>query len=252
MAKVSIDIEYVKESLSKIGYVICDCIERENNGLNWQFKFSNSGAIVTVYDTNTKKNTVVNGKCDEGEQSALKEIVDGLKCKELSIDPINETIVSLINTRKENCYYDFKEKWYDKKKNEDLLHDILCLANNIDFVDAYLIIGVKDDYEVVGVHDSRKSNDIIDFLKSKKFAGGHLPELEFKQVYYKHFKIDVLVIKSSTRVPFYLEEKYQNVGTLIYTRVGDTNTPKNQMAGYNDVERLWRRHFGIELSKDIN
>ena len=74
MAKVSIDIEYVKDSLSKIGYVISDCIERENNGTNWQLKFSNSGANVTIYDTNTKKNTVVNGKCEEGEKESLKEI----------------------------------------------------------------------------------------------------------------------------------------------------------------------------------
>ena len=76
MAKVSIDIDYVKDSLLRIGYVISDCIERENNGLNWQLKFSNSSACVTIYDTNTKRNTVVNGKCDDGEQEALKELVD--------------------------------------------------------------------------------------------------------------------------------------------------------------------------------
>ena len=101
MAKVSIDIEYVKESLSKIGYVISDCIERENNGINWQLKFSNSGASVTIYDTNTKQNSVVNGKCDKEEQESLKAIVDGIKCKEISIDPINEKIVAFINSKKE-------------------------------------------------------------------------------------------------------------------------------------------------------
>ena len=58
MAKISIDIKDIKGSLSQIGYEISDCIERENNGTNWQIKFHNSGAIVTIYDTNTKKNTV--------------------------------------------------------------------------------------------------------------------------------------------------------------------------------------------------
>ena len=76
MAKISIDIDNIKESLTNIGYEISDCIERDNNGLNWQLKFHNSGAIVTVYDTNTKKNTVVNGKFDPGEKENLKGLYE--------------------------------------------------------------------------------------------------------------------------------------------------------------------------------
>lgn len=243
MAKVSIDIEYVKESLSKIGYVISDCIERENNGINWQIKFNNSGASVTIYDTNTKKNSVVNGKCEDGEKEALKEIVDGIKCKELSIDPINEIIVGFINSQKEGSNYDFKQEWHTSGKDGDLLHDILCMANNVDNVDAYLIIGVTDNYEVVGVKDWKKSSDIYDFLRSKKFAGGHMPEVELKKVYYRHFKIDVLVINHSSNVPFFLSERYKDLGMQIYTRVGDTNTPKIEAADYSVIEKLWKIHF---------
>ena len=44
MSKVSVDIEYIKSKLNDIGYEISDCVERENNGVNWQLKFSNSGA----------------------------------------------------------------------------------------------------------------------------------------------------------------------------------------------------------------
>ena len=43
-----------------------------------------------------------------------------------------------------------------------------------------------------------------------------------------------------------LEEPYKGIGTQIYTRVGDTNTPKNEMASYNDVKQLWRIHFENE------
>ncbi len=243
MAKVSIDIEYVKDSLSKIGYVISDCIERENNGINWQLKFSNSGASVTIYDTNTKQNSVVNGKCDKAEQESLKAIVDGIKCKEISIDPINEKIVAFINSKKETNIYDFKQEWHSPGKDGDLLHDILCLANNEKNEDAYLIIGVTDDYEVVGVEEWKKSNDIIDFLRSKKFAGGHIPNVELKKVYYKYFKIDVLVINHCRNVPFFLTERYKDVGIQIYTRDGDTNTPKNEMASYVVIEKLWETHF---------
>lgn len=246
MAKISIDIEDIKESLQKIGYEISDFIERENNGINWQIKFHNSGAVVTVYDTNTKKNTVVNGKCEDGESLALKEIVDGLKCKELSIDAINPIIVSFINSKEEKSNYDFKREWCTKGKDSDLLHDILCLANNIENVDAYLIVGVTDTYEVVGVADWRKSNELFDFLRSKKFAGNNIPEIQLYKIYYKYHKIDVMVIRSSKKVPFFLAEKFKDIGTQIYTRVGDTNTPKNETANYNDIKSLWKIHFRRE------
>ncbi len=32
MSKISVDIEYIKSGLQKIGYEISDCTERENNG----------------------------------------------------------------------------------------------------------------------------------------------------------------------------------------------------------------------------
>lgn len=81
MSKISIDIDYIKNGLMDIGYKISDCIERENNGVNWQLKFSNSDAIITIYDTNNKGNSVINGKVEDTEKRQLKEIVDALKCK---------------------------------------------------------------------------------------------------------------------------------------------------------------------------
>lgn len=244
MAKITIDIESIKESLTDIGYIISDFIPREEKwGTNWQLKFSNSGAIVNIYDTNTKNNSVVNGKCDDEEKSVLKNIVDSLKCKELTIDPINHKIVDLINSNMESECHDFKQEWCSSGKDGDFLHDILCLANNIGNNDAFLIVGVTDNYEVIGVNEWKKSNEIYDFLKSKKFAGEHMPEIELKKVYYKYKKIDVLEIKRNNNVPFFLEEKYKDVGTQIYTRVGDTNTAKNCSARYQDIEKLWEMHF---------
>ena len=245
MSKISIDIDYVKDSLGKIGYIISDCIERENNGKNWQLKFSNSGAIVNVYDTNSKKNTVVNGKIFDEEKHKLKLIVDELKCKELTIDPLNKEIVDLINNKVEKDYYDYKLKLHDN--NEDLLHDILCLSNNINNIDAYLILGVNDECEVVGLKGKLISNNILDFLKSKSFAGDHMPEIEVKNLFYLYNDIGVIVCKSSKYVPFYLTEKFRGIKeNHIYTRVGDTNTPKDKNANYNDIVKLWRFHFNRE------
>lgn len=247
MSKITVDVDYVRECLRKIGYIVSDCVERDNNGKNWQIKFSNSGAIVTVYDTNSKKNTVVNGKLESEEGEKLKEIVDKLKCKELLIDPLNEEIVRLINNKQESDFYDYKSQWYEDIGAGDFLHDILCLSNNKDNRDAYLIIGVEDTGNVVGVNKEKKTNELYDFLKSIKFAGDHIPQIEVKRMFYMYKKIDVLVCKSSKYVPFYLVEKHRGVfDHQIYTRVGDTNTPKNGHADYLCVENLWRIHFQRE------
>ncbi|MCC8191730.1 MAG: ATP-binding protein, partial [Ruminococcus sp.] len=244
MAKINVDIENIKKSLECIGYIINDCIERENNGKNWQIKFSNSGAIVTIYDSNNTKNSVVNGKPEEGEKEKLKEIVDGLKSGELIINPLNEAIVQLIRSKKEDDYYDFKQ--IPHKNNESLLHDILCLSNNTENKDAYLILGVSDNYIVEGVGDDWQSNNIYDFLKSLQFAGEHVPDVTINDLYYTFKRIVVIECKSSKNVPFYLSKKYQGIrANQIYTRVGDTNTPKDQHANYNDVEKLWRIHFNL-------
>ena len=247
MAKITIDIEQIKKGLEKIGYIISDTIEKNNNGTNWQIKFSNSAAIVTIYDTNNKKNSVVNGKPEDNEKEELKNIVDRLKCKELEIDKINTRIVELVNSHKEDTYYDFKSQWYQEGKQGDFLHDILCLSNNIDNKDAYLIVGVEDDYNVQGVSEWRKSNEIYDFLKQIPFAGENIPEIELKSILYKYKKLDVLVCKSSGKVPFYITDNYRGVNpNQIYTRIGDTNTPKNKSASYKDTEKLWRIHFERE------
>ena len=245
MSKLNIDIDDIVLSLQRIGYVVNDCIERENNGKNWQIKFNNSGAIATIYDSNTQKNTVVNGKYEEGENVRLKAIIDCLKCKELVIDPLNEVIVSLINLKKEDTYYDYKRELSGDK--EDLLHDILCLSNNTENRDAYLIIGVANNYDVVGISKDIVSNNVFDFLKTQSFAGDNIPDIEIKNLFYKHKRIGVIVCKSSKYVPFYLTSRYQGVHDhQIYTRVGDTNTPKNQHASYRDTEKLWRIHFERE------
>lgn len=244
MSKISVDIKEIVNGLEQIGYIVSDLIERNNNGSNWQLKFSNSGAIVTIYDTNNKKNSVVNGKCEEGEAESLKEIIDGMKCKELHINDINRKIVDLINSKKEDYYYDFKREWVTENKSGDLLHDILCLSNNIENREAYLIIGVTDLYEVIGVDDWKKSNELFDWLRTIEFAGDKRPEIELTKVYYKYKKIDVLVLKKSDNVPFYIDSNYRGVNPFqIYTRVGDTNTPKNSQACYAYVEKLWKLHF---------
>ena len=49
-----------------------------------------------------------------------------------------EEISELIDLKTEGDYWDFKVQWHENKA--DLLHDIICMANNLANRDAYLII----------------------------------------------------------------------------------------------------------------
>lgn len=84
-----------------------------------------------------------------------------------------ETIETLIQTGREDDWWDFKECYHEDKAS--LLHDIICLANNRANKDAYLIFGVQDKtFNIMGVeNDTNRKNqqNIVDFLSSKSFAG---------------------------------------------------------------------------------
>lgn len=91
-----------------------------------------------------------------------------------------EEILELINLRQEGSYWDFKKEWYKSDKKQDLLHDIICMANNIENHDAYIIIGVDEanGYNIVSTEEDecrKNTQKIVDFLKDKKFAGGIRP-----------------------------------------------------------------------------
>lgn len=153
--------------------------------------------------------------------------------------------------RREGDYWDFKEKHHFNKAN--LLHDIICMANNRADRDAYIIFGVSDNYEIKGVEEqeNRKTQqNLIDFLKTKKFSGGIRPSVELKTLFLQDIQIDVLIAKNSTDTPFYLTEDYSDQGRIvranyIYTRVGDSNTDINKSADINHVEYLWKKRFLI-------
>lgn len=161
-------------------------------------------------------------------------------------DKLKAEIVNLIASKREGDYWDFKQKHHTN--NSDLLHDIICMANNRADRDGYIIFGITDSsFEIVGVNgdENRKNQQqIIDFLKDKKFAGGIRPTIELKTLDIGSHEIDVLVIKNTTDTPYYMLETFKGImANYIYTRIGDTNTPKNRSADINHVEYLWKKRF---------
>ena len=77
-----------------------------------------------------------------------------------------EEISELIDLKTEGDYWDFKVQWHENKA--DLLHDIICMANNIDGCNAYLIYGADDNGTVKGIENTKELKVNICKCKSKE------------------------------------------------------------------------------------
>lgn len=162
---------------------------------------------------------------------------------------LEEKIYKLIASKLEGEYWDFKQEWH--KENEKLLVDILSFANTVHEHDCYLIIGISDDGEVVGVGEEgrKRQADVLDLLSNTIFAGDNVPDVRVNTFNIQEKEIDVLTVLNSFNTPFYLKSKsakYQKIREgYIYTRIGDKNTPISQNASYQQIELLWRKRLGL-------
>lgn len=162
-----------------------------------------------------------------------------------------EEIKKLIDLKQEGSYWDFKKQWYDNSKKSDLLHDILCMSNNLENKDGLIIIGIdeENDYDVVDVSDDKNRKNtqkLVDFLKGKNFAGDIRPTVNVETYNIDGKYIDVIVIKNDNHTPYYLKDSFNDLqSNNIYTRIQDTNTPKNSSADIDKVEFLWKKRFGL-------
>lgn len=179
-------------------------------------------------------------------------------------ESLTKEIVALINRKQEGGYWDFKQQWHENKA--ELLHDIICLANNLENHDAYLIFGVEDKTcKIIGVSkdaNKRDTVDIVNLLRSSSFVGDIRPMARVETITIKGKELDVLVVENSHSTPFRLEKYYSDSNTngqgehntktvwarSIYTRVQDTNTPINMIADPDKEEKLWRKRFHIDES----
>ena len=162
----------------------------------------------------------------------------------------HKEIEDLINLHQEGEYWDFKREWYKDNYEGDMLHDIICMANNLADRDAYIIIGIDDNnnFEPYSFDRSKRRNtqQLVDFLRDKKFAGSVRPDISVDRVEIQNNEIDIITIHNSINTPFYLEKSYHEVRAYyIYTRVRDTNTPKDRSADIDIVENLWKKRFGL-------
>lgn len=109
---------------------------------------------------------------------------------------ISKECIELIEKQSEGIYWDFKLKHYENTAY--LLHDILCMANNIADRDSYIIMGVEDKTcRVIGVEHDNGRKDSTYFnsvLKTANFFENNIPLFNLHTFIYKNHEIDVLII----------------------------------------------------------
>lgn len=154
-------------------------------------------------------------------------------------------VIDLISSGKEGAYWDFKMEWHEKI--EDLIKDIVCFTNTVHDKDSYIIFGVNDSQQIVGMKQPRrKQADIIDALSKLQFATVHTPEISVNTVILDGKEIDVLTVYNTEQTPVFLKQNYGKMKAgCIYARVADRNTPDNGNANLELIELLWKKRFGL-------
>lgn len=153
---------------------------------------------------------------------------------------------------------DFKQEFHTNTL--DLLHDILCLVNAYADTDRALIFGVTNrPRTIVGIESDPNPKDqamIYDLMRQSHF--NRIPTIHLQEFQVQGHTVAVLTIINRPDKPFFLL-KDKNVSNssgktrtiragVIYTRLGDTNTPLADTAPDDKIELMWRERFGIGLS----
>ena len=165
-------------------------------------------------------------------------------------DTLQETVEILINRRAEGTHWDFKRCHH--QRNDDLIHDVLCLANAKYRGSRLLIFGVDEsDFCFHSIIIGRRTQaDIAGLFRdnANKFFQSRFPEFYLEEVTIGDALLDVLVVEDTAHKPYYLIENYCKIRAHhIYTRVCDTNTPVNDSAQPHEIERMWRERFGLDM-----
>jgi hypothetical protein len=166
---------------------------------------------------------------------------------------MHKLLEELLSKKEEGVWWDFKQKFH--KDLFDLLHDVICLANVIHDGERHIVFGISDQFEVIGLDGNNKSYtqaDIISYLRQQPFAENNVPTVKLNFFDFTEKKIAILSISNERVKPYYftkeikLRNKFLRAGT-IYSRIGDTNTPKDSCANPSDIKAMWLEKFGLDL-----
>lgn len=173
---------------------------------------------------------------------------------------MNSEELKLWLDKPEDDHHDFKEHWYHKGQKPELVKDIFSFVNTVHHDDCLLILGVNDQRRVTGVEDDGNcrlnQQQLIDFVRKLPISGEFIPHLEVVTIRIGKHEVDVIRIFNSNNVPIFLGKKWNEKGLpnnvllpgQIFTREQDVNTARDSTADYHRVEKLFKKHFRMDVS----
>ncbi|MCR8967311.1 ATP-binding protein [Streptococcus zalophi] len=168
-----------------------------------------------------------------------------------------ENIKTFLNST-EDEFHDFKQQWH--RDNSELVRDILNFVNTVHHEDCYIIFGVTDNFEIVGVQEdeNRKNTETLSDLLHKLYLSTNSQiKIKVETQTIDDKEIDILTIFNSDFVPVYLTKDYKPKGSkglnagLIYARNSAINTPRNESASFDVLNALFRKHNKLDVSIQV-
>lgn len=171
---------------------------------------------------------------------------------------LEEEIRKLISID-EDEFHDFKLEWYTPHQKDEMIKDIFSFVNTAHHQDCYLIFGIHDgDKKIVGIEndENRLNNEkITGYLNNLPIANRDIPKVAVKTLSINNHLIDVLIIKDTSNVPVYLKKEYKPKGCRyvihpgqVFCRMNGIETSIIGTADDYQIEKLWRKRFGLDLS----
>jgi hypothetical protein len=159
---------------------------------------------------------------------------------------IKEKIKSLLEGGYECDYLDFKLKQYPAKLNPNFIKDVMAMANSNYEGDKFIIIGVNDEGEIIGIKedelfvDSATYQDII-----LNYIEPDLTIDYFKYNYDGKFLGILKIASSNNNKPYLIKKEIPSLklGSCII-RKGSQNTHANR----NDFDKFYYNKGKLEVS----
>ncbi|MCS6266941.1 MAG: ATP-binding protein [Vampirovibrio sp.] len=147
----------------------------------------------------------------------------------------------------ESCWLDFKREIHSNKDKDELLKDILALANADHQSDRYLLFGIEDgNKKEIGLDLKetwlKKEENFLSWFRKCTF--NHRPSVQFKFLSFEDKLFACLRIENQPYKPYFSTKDNTNDNHIIWTREDHTN----QKADDGDMQRMWRERFGLDKS----
>ena len=162
-----------------------------------------------------------------------------------------EYISSLIQTRQENEFVDFKQFYYHDDKKYDLIKDIVSFSNESTSIDKYIVFGVSNGtWEVEGINlstipDVSVINDLL-HMYVEPFIYVEVGQIKYNGKDLGYIKIPV----DRADRPYVIKKEYSKQGKT-HLRCGEIYVRKNAnnfIATRRDLDHIYKNNGAFQIS----